>query len=679
MPDVTVSRLFIDKDFYGTLNAPVYAYSRPTGGGATTDKGITWLGGVAYAIGTYVDADTIQANPGLLFDGSALYAGTAGIDIGGGSLGTRFADISREADGALSHTQIVHSNTGGIGNRGDIVYRSGGTGGSPTAAPTNAVIQKDTYYIYDGSSYEVGAEIIVEVDGVVAVGDFSTNISWALKDGAAATAIVMSLYPSGLHVDTISELTTDAGVTIEDINFEGNAMILTGGGYITEDSAGAMIFEDGVGGPYELAELVGGGLWQEGNDSTYGSYLTPVNAATDIILIGGGTERLIFQESGYDDSYVFMDNGGMYFGTQTAFNFNAPIFLSSADYIYGHASATIGNNSAYWNAVYSNTYYVANSSTYISVESDTEMSFTDPINGTVKLGDIGAHGNHTGQVTSVGLGTTLAIAAISNQDELTSGLVSSDKFLVLTSLGLHKMDVSVLQTYMQDNLSFGGGAWGVSSNLITPTTGGDDVRLVNGEQLQFGDANNYIEATSTPGYIEIRTGSGALNVRFGGGAAFFSMPIQRSSSAGNLNIGSTSYPFNVTHVNDLYIYSLNTTAGDYYLTWDSTTKQVRRGASTSDIRLKQNINTIGNAVERIKMLDGFTYRLNEQGQKETGKGGSLRAGVSAQDVQAVLPEAVGRLGQTEFLRVDYDGLIALLINAAKEQQIEIDELKKKIQ
>ena len=65
------------------------------------------------------------------------------------------------------------------------------------------------------------------------------------------------------------------------------------------------------------------------------------------------------------------------------------------------------------------------------------------------------HPNHTGQVTSTGDGNTaLTVSAITAQTDLESGLASTDELLVNDGGALKKMDVSVLQSYMQSNLTF---------------------------------------------------------------------------------------------------------------------------------------------------------------------------------------------------------------------------------
>jgi hypothetical protein len=86
----------------------------------------------------------------------------------------------------------------------------------------------------------------------------------------------------------------------------------------------------------------------------------------------------------------------------------------------------------------------------------------------------------------------------------------------------------------------------------------------------------------------------------------------------------------------------------------------------SDERLKSNIKTIEGAVDTVKALRGVTF-------EKDGKDG---LGVIAQEVQKVLPELVHESG--EYLSVAYGNMVGLLIEAIKEQQKQIDELKAKL-
>ena len=104
-------------------------------------------------------------------------------------------------------------------------------------------------------------------------------------------------------------------------------------------------------------------------------------------------------------------------------------------------------------------------------------------------------------------------------------------------------------------------------------------------------------------------------------------------------------------------------------------------AFTSDIRLKTNLEPIENALDRVSSLNGFTYNFNQTAVDELGFESETRhSGVSAQDVQSVLPEAVAPApGKPDkYLTVYYDKLVPLLIEAIKELKAEVDELKSKV-
>ena len=94
----------------------------------------------------------------------------------------------------------------------------------------------------------------------------------------------------------------------------------------------------------------------------------------------------------------------------------------------------------------------------------------------------------------------------------------------------------------------------------------------------------------------------------------------------------------------------------------------------SDKRVKDNIEIIPNAVEKVKQLNGVTFTRTDANEEDKNK---RHTGVIAQDVLKVLPEAV--VGSEEDLySVAYGNMVGLLIEAIKEQQTQIDELKQLI-
>ncbi|HGP1841403.1 TPA: tail fiber domain-containing protein, partial [Salmonella enterica] len=101
--------------------------------------------------------------------------------------------------------------------------------------------------------------------------------------------------------------------------------------------------------------------------------------------------------------------------------------------------------------------------------------------------------------------------------------------------------------------------------------------------------------------------------------------------------------------------------------------------NTSDIRLKANLKEIESAKEKVKSIKGYTYFKRNNLEEDEYSFYSEEAGVIAQDVQTVLPEAVYKISNTDFLGVSYSGVTALLVNAINEMIDDEDAQSKRIE
>ena len=116
-----------------------------------------------------------------------------------------------------------------------------------------------------------------------------------------------------------------------------------------------------------------------------------------------------------------------------------------------------------------------------------------------------------------------------------------------------------------------------------------------------------------------------------------------------LGIGSTNPTSRLDIIGDIRVSGI-VTAGDFN--------------STSDRKLKTNIQPIANPIEKVLQISGVSFNWKESGKATMG--------VIAQEVEAVLPELVS---DTDPKSVNYNGLIGLLIECVKDQQKQIDELR----
>jgi hypothetical protein len=127
----------------------------------------------------------------------------------------------------------------------------------------------------------------------------------------------------------------------------------------------------------------------------------------------------------------------------------------------------------------------------------------------------------------------------------------------------------------------------------------------------------------------------------------------RIASGGNIGIGNTnpSYPLHVSsQVSNVSIYA------DYDI------------VAYSDQSVKENIRPIDNALERVMESRGVLYDRIDSGEKDN-------IGFIAQELEVAFPELV--LTNPDGTKaVKYQNAVAVLFEAVKEQQKQIDEIKR---
>jgi hypothetical protein len=103
----------------------------------------------------------------------------------------------------------------------------------------------------------------------------------------------------------------------------------------------------------------------------------------------------------------------------------------------------------------------------------------------------------------------------------------------------------------------------------------------------------------------------------------------------------------------------------------------------SDERLKDIEGNIENALDKVGKLRGFYYRNNKEANFIGYEGNDLQIGLSAQDVKSILPEIVkpAPLAQEmgyDYMTVQYDKIVPLLVNAINEQKEIVETQKEEI-
>ena len=212
-----------------------------------------------------------------------------------------------------------------------------------------------------------------------------------------------------------------------------------------------------------------------------------------------------------------------------------------------------------------------------------------------------------------------------------------------------------------------------------------------------------LKVRSGGSWVEIATGSG-------GGTTTESLSLQTTQTTtanssfitgGTVNFdGSVARTFNVTlhssssntantvvhrnaqgnfNAQDVQVDSFGVGTGA-----SGTTGEIRATnnitAYYSDLRLKDIIGTIDNPISKVLNLKGVYYKENQTAKDLGYDNDRTQVGVIAQDVEKVLPEAVTNAPiDDKYKTVWYEKLVPLLIEAVKEQQVMIEDLKSRVE
>jgi hypothetical protein len=192
------------------------------------------------------------------------------------------------------------------------------------------------------------------------------------------------------------------------------------------------------------------------------------------------------------------------------------------------------------------------------------------------------------------------------------------------------------------------------------------------DSSKFKIANDVNGDFSTNNYLSITTGG--------------NIGIGTASPTHKLSIAGTSHTFSVNpHASGIDIHSTGNMAPHYQtnFTWytgaigsgtqraalDSSGNLSISGTLTesSALRYKENIVTLTSSLEKVLQMRGVSYNKKDTGIKEIG--------VIAEEMNEIVPDVVNKNDKGEIESVAYGRLVAIFIEAIKEQQKQIEEIK----
>ena len=221
-----------------------------------------------------------------------------------------------------------------------------------------------------------------------------------------------------------------------------------------------------------------------------------------------------------------------------------------------------------------------------------------------------------------------------------------------------KIMVTEIGLFSLDNSGFFDIFSSVSDNDLR-IRGNDGGSTINALTLDMSAAGSAIfnSNVSLGGTLELSTAGKYIQVTGSGGTAW---AIGSSGGSNPPGTASTTLAF----------HHWDGSAWNNEVEFDSSGNIVADGNITafSDERLKDNIQTLEQGLDKIEQLRGVTYT----------KDGEKNIGVIAQEVEKILPEIVVT-GDTEqkLKSVDYSRITAVLIEAVKDLSARVKELEDK--
>ena len=224
---------------------------------------------------------------------------------------------------------------------------------------------------------------------------------------------------------------------------------------------------------------------------------------------------------------------------------------------------------------------------------------------------------------------------------------------VLTATGTDALNGETALTWDGTSLQAGG------TKIRNFGTSDTDITTVLPTALSGSILEGFNGGSLVIGLRDDTFGQDAFSI-IGGGGQYY--------STGNY----THKLFSVSGSGDVTTLGKITTGGNLDVTGTITATSDITAYYSSDRRLKDNITKITNPIQKVQAIGGYEFDWNSLSEKE-----GHDVGVIAQEIESVLPELVVNR-DNGYKAVRYEKIVALLIEAIKDQQLQIDELKTKL-
>lgn len=693
-------------------------YNHDTSGGVvinSDDTSVVTTPAATYGIQLESDGSNIYLNTGgtskeVFINGNLNLTSGATIKVNGSQItSSAISGFDASARGLLSAgTGIAYnSSTGQISATGSA--DTTGNAGTATALETARTIHGVSF---DGTAnIDLTEPVQDTVNGLLVAG---TNMSLSYNDSANTLTISSSGKTQEEVEDIVGAMftgNTETGITVTYEDSDGTLDLVIGSGAIVN----SMIANNTIQGGKIAANTIGSS--EIAANAINASELADDSVDTDAIV-----------------------NNAVTLGTKTSGNYVGTLVAGTA---LSSTGATSGEGIAHTlsldnTAVTAGSYGSATAIPTFTVDAQGRLTAAGSVSVDTYSGfEFGTSGSDKGTVNETenvfisasgalnashaeSSGTHTLSLSVDDASTSAKGVASFNS----TDFSVSSGAVSLVHEHIEDivgGMLTGGGATTVSYNdgtgqvTISSTDTNTDTNTTNFNIQASGGTAENISAGETINY----TGSGATTVSRSGNTITISSTdtntdtnTQRSDEeirdvigAMISGSGATSVTYNDA-ANTMVISSTdtNTDTNTTYsagtgITLSGTTFSIGQAVATnstvtfgevrstgdiiayysSDLALKENLNPISNALDKVSQLGGYSFdwkdtHLEDRGGLDDMFVKKSDVGIIAQEVQKVLPEAVGKR-EDGTLGVRYELLVPLLVESIKELKEEIQSLK----
>ena len=172
--------------------------------------------------------------------------------------------------------------------------------------------------------------------------------------------------------------------------------------------------------------------------------------------------------------------------------------------------------------------------------------------------------------------------------------------------------------------------------------------------------SSYINTLHTAGQIQVGASGSSLLYIGGTSGNYFRFHTNNADTYFDMNCGNIHW---------------RQGSSTRFIFYSTTANMTVYGTVTqhSDLRIKDNVVEIPNCIDKVKSIRGIYYNRTDFNTEPT------KIGVVAQEVEVEMPELVHDEETSGIKSVSYTELTAVLVNAIKEQQTIIDDLKTRLE